>query len=145
MHMGNESEMVSENSTVEQAGGYPGSGYAGNGDAGAGDVAGGTASGGTASGASSSSDEAAGEGESPVNYEEAALLELEIDGTDYRIDVGRAGTALCISTRPSGSWSWVFRGEAKWQVSQLRCRALDRDVLTQLSRALAEAAADSQS
>jgi len=136
MHTGNESEMVLENSTVEQSGGYSGGTYPG-----ASSLAGGSVSGSEPGGASS--DEAAGE--SPVNYEEAALLEIELDGTDYRIDVGRAGTALCISTRPSGSWSWVFRGEAKWQVSQLRCRALDRDVLTRLSRALAEAAADSQS
>jgi len=80
-----------------------------------------------------------------VNYDEAALLELEIDGTDYRLDVGRAGTALCISTRPSGRWSWVFRGEARWQANMLRCKSLDRDVLTRLSHALAEAAASSQS
>ena len=84
-------------------------------------------------------------GDSPVNYEEAALLEIEIDGTDYRLDVGRAGTALCISTRPNGSWSWVFRGEARWQSNVLRCKAFDRNVLTKLARALAEAAADSQS
>lgn len=82
-------------------------------------------------------------GESPVNYEEAALLELELEGTDYRLDVGRAGTALCISTRPSGSWSWVFRGEAKWQNGVLRCKAFDRQVLSQLSTALAEAASSS--
>jgi hypothetical protein len=84
-------------------------------------------------------------GESPVNYEEAALLELEIDGTDYRLDIGRAGTAMCISTRPSGSWSWVFRGEARWQLNTLRCKAFERDVLSRLSSALAEAANDSQS
>jgi hypothetical protein len=80
------------------------------------------------------------ETEAPVNYEEAALLEREIDGTEYRLDVGRAGTALCISTRPSGSWSWVFRGEARWQAGILRCKSFDRPVLTQLSAALAEAA-----
>jgi hypothetical protein len=85
------------------------------------------------------------EAESPVNYEEASLLELEIGGTEYRMDVGRAGTALCISTRPSGSWSWVFRGEARWQVGVLRCKAFDREVLAQLSTALAEAASNSQS
>jgi hypothetical protein len=84
-------------------------------------------------------------GDSPVNYEESALLELEIEGTDYRLDVGRAGTALCISTRPSGSWSWVFRGEAKWQNGVLRCKAFDRSVLSQLSTALAEAASNSSS
>jgi hypothetical protein len=82
-------------------------------------------------------------GEAPVNYEEAAVLELEIEGTDYRLDVGRAGTALCISTRPSGSWDWVFRGEAKWQNGVLRCKAFDRGVLSQLSTALAEAASSS--
>ena len=85
------------------------------------------------------------DGEEPVNYEEAALLELEIEGTDYRLDVGRAGTALCISTRPSGNWSWVFRGEARWQTNTLRCKVFDRSVLQQLSTALAEAAVSSQS
>lgn len=82
--------------------------------------------------------------EGVVNYEESPLIELEIDGTDYRLDAGRAGTALCISTRPSGSWSWVFRGEAKWQARVLRCKAFDRAVLTALSSALAAAAADTE-
>lgn len=85
------------------------------------------------------------EGGSPVNYEEAALLELALEDIDYRLDVGRAGTALCISTRPSGSWSWVFRGEAKWQANILRCKFFDRDILARLSHALAEAAAEWQS
>jgi hypothetical protein len=84
--------------------------------------------------------ETAFETEGPVNYEEAALLELEIDTTEYRLDVGRAGTALCISTRPSGSWSWVFRGEARWQAGVLRCKSFDRPVLSQLATALSEAA-----
>jgi hypothetical protein len=84
-------------------------------------------------------------GESPVNYDESALLELEIEGTDYRLDVGRAGTALCISTRSSGTWSWDFRGEAKWQNNLLRCKAFDRTVLSQLGTALIQAADDSQS
>lgn len=79
-----------------------------------------------------------------VNYEESPLIELEIDGTEYRLDAGRAGTALCISTRPSGSWSWVFRGEARWQAKVLRCKAFDRTVLMELSSALAAAAADSE-
>jgi len=86
---------------------------------------------------------ASDEGESPVNYDESAVVEIEIDGTDYRLDVGRAGTALCISTRPSGSWSWNFRGEARWQNGVLRCKFFDRSVLSQLSTALAEAADNS--
>ncbi|HKO93700.1 MAG TPA: hypothetical protein VJU61_21250 [Polyangiaceae bacterium] len=78
-----------------------------------------------------------------VNYDEAALVELELDGIDYRLDSGRAGTALCISTRPTGTWGWSFRGEARWQSNVLRCKAFDRDVLTALSKALVEVAADS--
>jgi hypothetical protein len=79
-----------------------------------------------------------------VNYEESPLIELQIDGIDYRLDAGRAGTALCISTRPSGTWSWVFRGEARWQAKVLRCKAFDRTVLSELSKALDEAATDSE-
>jgi hypothetical protein len=90
---------------------------------------------------SSANGEGSGEGESSVNFEEAALVELEIDGTDYRLDAGRAGTALCISTRASGSWGWTFRGEARWQAKVLRCKEFDRPVLAQLSEALAAAAA----
>lgn len=92
----------------------------------------------------SSSAEVQDTGGEAVNYEESPLIELEIEGTDYRLDAGRAGTALCISTRPSGSWSWVFRGEARWQAKVLRCKAFDRTVLMELSSALAAAAADSE-
>lgn len=70
-----------------------------------------------------------------VNYESAALLEVEIDGTDYRLDAGKQGTALCISTRASGSWDWSFAGEARWDVGSLRCKAFERRTLDQLSRA----------
>jgi hypothetical protein len=80
----------------------------------------------------------AGAADGTVNFDEAALLELELDGTDYRLDSGRAGTALCISTRPSGTWNWTFRGEARWQANVLRCKVFDRSVLSQLARALAE-------
>ena len=88
--------------------------------------------------------DAPGAGASPVNFDEPALVEVEIEGTEYRLDSGRAGTALCISTRPSGAWDWAFRGEARWQANVLRCKAFDRDVLGQLGKALAEAAADSE-
>ncbi len=62
---------------------------------------------------------------------------------DYRLDSGRAGTALCISTRPTGTWGWSFRGEARWQANVLRCKAFDRSVLSELSKALVEVSADS--
>jgi|1185.fasta_scaffold1050886_2 hypothetical protein len=86
---------------------------------------------------------AAGSAEGAVNFDEAALVELELDGTDYRMDSGRAGTALCISTRPSGTWSWTFRGEARWQANVLRCKVFDRSVLTRLSQALVEVSSGS--
>jgi hypothetical protein len=99
---------------------------------------------------SDASEEGAGESESrplavsdgAINYDEAAVVELELDGTDYRLDSGRAGTALCISTRATGTWGWEFRGEARWQNNVLRCKAFDRSVLTQLSKALVEVSAD---
>jgi hypothetical protein len=78
--------------------------------------------------------------EGVVNFDEAPLVELELDGTDYRLDAGRAGTALCISTRPTGSWTWTFRGEAKWQANVLRCKAFDRIILGRLGQALKELA-----
>jgi hypothetical protein len=70
-----------------------------------------------------------------VNYESAALVEVEIEGTDYRLDAGKQGTALCISTRVSGSWDWSFGGEARWDVGSLRCKAFERRTLDQLSLA----------
>ena len=75
----------------------------------------------------------------PVNYDSPAILEVAIEGTDYRMDSGKQGTALCISTRPSGTWDWSFGGEARWDVSYLRSKAFDRRTLEQLSRAFAEA------
>src|SRR3954453_12025563 len=78
--------------------------------------------------------------EGTVNYDEPALIEVELDEVEYRLDSGRAGTALCISTRPSGTYSWTFRGEARWQANVLRCKAFDRTVLSRLSQALKELA-----
>ena len=74
-----------------------------------------------------------------VNYDSAPLVELEIEGMDYRLDAGKQGTALCISTRPAGSWDWSFGGEARWDVGSLRCKSFERRTLDQLSRAFKEA------
>jgi hypothetical protein len=90
--------------------------------------------------------------EGTVNYDEPALVEVELDEVEYRLDSGRAGTALCISTRPSGTYSWTFRGEARWQANVLRCArsagaprtpSFDRTVLGRLSQALKELASGS--
>jgi hypothetical protein len=79
---------------------------------------------------------------SQVNYDSPAVLELELDGTQFRIDSGKQGTCLCISQRAAGSWDWAFIAEAKWDGSLLRSKALDRRVLQPLSVALAKALAD---
>jgi hypothetical protein len=78
-----------------------------------------------------------------VNYESPAVAEMAIEGTDYRIDSGKQGTALCISTRPSGTWDWSFAAEGRWDGSSIRTKAVDRPVLLKLSDALRSAMADS--
>src|SRR5262245_31534287 len=77
-------------------------------------------------------------GEGLVEYDGPALVELTLDDTDFRIDVGKAGTALCISTRAQGLYEWQFAGEARWDGRRLRCRAFGYEVLERLSVALAE-------
>jgi hypothetical protein len=77
-----------------------------------------------------------------VNYDSTPVAETAIDGTEYRIDTGKAGTAICVSTRPAGSWDWSFVCEARWDGSELRSKELERSVRTQLSRALTSAMQD---
>jgi hypothetical protein len=73
-----------------------------------------------------------------IEYDGPPLVELSVGETDYRIDLGKAGTALCISTRVSGSWQWEFASEARWENRRLRCKAFDRELLDLLAEALAE-------
>ncbi len=77
----------------------------------------------------------------PVNYDDVALVECTVDGTDYRLDSGKQGTSVCISRRPSTTWRWSFVSEARWDGRTLRARALERVVLERISKALAEAIA----
>jgi hypothetical protein len=77
-----------------------------------------------------------------VNYDSAPVAETAIDGTEYRIDAGKAGTAICVSSRSVGSWDWAFVCEARWDGSELRTKELERDIRTQLSRALTSASED---
>lgn len=79
---------------------------------------------------------------SPVNYDSAPLVELEIGDTDYRVDAGKQGTALCISLRKAGTWDWGFGGEARWDARSLRSKAFPRSVLEPLSAALVNALQD---
>lgn len=73
-----------------------------------------------------------------VNYESEPVLEVELDGVDYRLDPGKQGTALCVSMKASGSWDWAFVGEAKWDATSLRCKELQRPVRESLAKALRE-------
>jgi hypothetical protein len=77
-----------------------------------------------------------------VNYEESPVAETAIDGTEYRIDAGKQGTSICVSTRPTGSWDWSFLCEARWDGSELRAKVLDRPIRMQLSQALSSAMQD---
>jgi hypothetical protein len=79
-----------------------------------------------------------------VEYDGPPLVETTVGDTDYRVDLGKQGTALGISTRASGSWRWHFAGEVRWDGSSLRSRAFDRPLLDELSKALLEAARDSE-
>lgn len=80
--------------------------------------------------------------DSGVNYDSSPVAETNIDGTEYRIDAGKQGTAICVSTRPAGTWDWSFLCEARWDGSELRTKVLERDVRTELSRALSGALQD---
>ena len=77
-----------------------------------------------------------------VNYESTPVAETAIDDTEYRIDAGKEGTAICVSTRPAGTWDWSFVCEARWDGSELRAKVLERSVRTHLSRAISSAMAD---
>ena len=78
-------------------------------------------------------------GKQAVNYEGVALVEVAIEGVEYRLDAGKQGTALCVSTRPEGSHDWEFLSEARWDGRDLRTRSLDRSIAQRLSHALAQA------
>lgn len=70
-----------------------------------------------------------------VNYEEAPIVTLEVDGTEYRIDTGQ-GSAVAISQRQQGTWDWTPVTEGSWDGSRLRAKRLDHQVNTALADAL---------
>lgn len=80
-----------------------------------------------------------------VNYDSEPILQLEHQGIDYRIDAGKQGTALCVSTRPSGTWNWEYVAEAQWDPMGLRCKVLERPLREHLSRALRAALEEAES
>lgn len=77
-----------------------------------------------------------------MSYDEPGILECEIDGERYRIDSGRQGTALALSSCPDGSWDWSFVAEVQWDGHDFKCRAIAFDVRQQLSAAFKQALED---
>jgi hypothetical protein len=76
--------------------------------------------------------------EANVNYDEAPIVQQEIDGIDYRLDTGH-GSAVAISQRPAGSWDWELMGEGKWDGSRLKAKMLDFALAAELGKALSVA------
>lgn len=74
-----------------------------------------------------------------ISYDGPPLVEVELDGVQYRLDPGKQGTALCVSTRAPGSYDWQFLSEARWDGRDMRVKSLDRAILVELSKALREA------
>ncbi len=77
-----------------------------------------------------------------MSYDEAGIVECDIGETSYRIDSGRQGTALALSSRPVDSWDWTFVTELKWDGSDLKCRTLDFETRSILSAAFKQALED---
>ncbi|MBK7583627.1 MAG: hypothetical protein IPI67_25965 [Myxococcales bacterium] len=73
-----------------------------------------------------------------VNFDEAPIVQAQIEGVDYRIDTG-FGSAVAISTRAPGSWLWTVLADGKWDGLRLRAKSMDRPVVDVLERALGEA------
>jgi hypothetical protein len=91
------------------------------------------------------SQEAEAAKQAAMNYEGPALVEVTVGDTDYRVDVGKQGTAFSLSSRPTGTWDWHFGGEARWDGSMLRSRAFERAVLLEVSSALGAALSELES
>jgi hypothetical protein len=75
-----------------------------------------------------------------IDYERGALVELEVDGVEYRLDAGRHGTSLCISGRVPGLTHWRVLSQARWNGCALRARAVDQLIAERLSAAFARVA-----
>ena len=73
-----------------------------------------------------------------INYAEPPITQARIDEADYRIDPG-FGSAVAISTRAEGTWTWAVLAEGRWDGLRLKVKALDRPVVAVLERALSEA------
>ena len=77
-----------------------------------------------------------------MSYDEPGILEIDIGDVAYRIDSGKQGTALALSSKPVGTWDWAFFAEMKWDGSHLKCKPLDFQTRDTLSAAFKQAIQD---
>ena len=77
-----------------------------------------------------------------MSYDEPGLLECEIDEVRYRIDSGRQGTALALSSCPGGSWDWTFVAELQWDGHDIKCKAIGYELCGKLATAFKQALED---
>jgi hypothetical protein len=71
-----------------------------------------------------------------VNYDDTPIAQVQVDGTDYRVDTG-LGSAVAVSRRQAGTWEWAPVTEGRWDGSRLRAKGLDFPIITALAAALA--------
>lgn len=71
-----------------------------------------------------------------MSYDEPGLVELTLGDTEYRIDSGKQGMAMAISTRPADSWDWEYLCEGKWDGRAITAKPLDFPTRKALSEAL---------
>ena len=75
-----------------------------------------------------------------VNYEEEALVQVEAEGTEYRVDTG-LGSVVAISKRDTGTWAWTLVTEGRWDGRRLRAKGIDHGVVELLGQAVGSAMA----
>jgi hypothetical protein len=73
--------------------------------------------------------------EPSVDYDFAPVVQLEANGIEYRVDAGFRGV-IAVSSREAGSWSWSLLAEGKWDGVRLKAKAVDREIVLALEKAL---------
>lgn len=79
--------------------------------------------------------------ESTIDYDSPPVAELELDGTQYRLDPGFRG-AVAVSSRATDTWSWSLVAQGKWDGVRLKAKELHRDIVAALEKALRAVAED---
>ena len=70
-----------------------------------------------------------------VSYEASPVAEVEIEDVQYRVDAG-LGSAVAISRREAGAFTWAPVAQGKWDGVRLRVKSLGHPVTAALERAL---------